>query len=158
MLTTLLFYAALAVGSSTVVDPGIMEAHRKEAVKIHRYLQWKFTPVEQRTDSWKWHTGRQRFEGDCDDYAMAVYWQMKSKGLAPYFFVAKAKRSRYEGRYHALTCHVGEGADVWCSDSAYPRGISTWAQTLKRYEVVSYVAFKDLERLAGPMPTKRRKN
>jgi hypothetical protein len=108
-----LFLIAAAIGLVIGAGPEF-----KAADEVHTMLWSNFTYVEQGADDvLVTHPGDVPFEGDCDDFAMAAFYQLYMKGLQPEFLMVDNAKT---GNAHALVC-----LETYCVDNTqrnvYPR-------------------------------------
>ena len=99
--------------ASTAPPPGAPQSFNGIARDVDRL----FTAVNQYgEDPLVWHTGREAFSGDCDDYALALIARLKEVGMPyqAYRVVSRLSGSRL-GVDHITVC-----SDTKCSDSLYP--------------------------------------
>lgn len=77
------------------------------AVTVHQNFAYR----AQRGDDATFHTGEERFYGDCDDFALAASFQLWRIGYEPELVFLDARRSK-----HVIVC-----ADGWCIDNERPK-------------------------------------
>ena len=71
-----------------------------------------YTPVSQNgRDPLVWHTGTEKFKGDCDDYATALISRLEAAGLPYQAYIVTAREGRHKVQ-HVVVCSEGQ-----CSDS-----------------------------------------
>lgn len=109
-------YLAMCVGAAMgALAAGQADAGEAEARAVAETINPNFTLIEQspHRDVTRFHTGEAPFEGDCDDHAIAAYYQFWLRGTDPELVMTVTR----QGQTHVLTC-----ADGWCVDSYKLRG------------------------------------
>ena len=99
------------LGALCYAAAGSARADEPTARDVAETINSNFSHVVQSDayDRLRFHTGEEPFSGDCDDHAMATYYQFWKRGGDPELVLVKAK----DGTLHVLTCDDG-----WCVDSA----------------------------------------
>lgn len=91
-------------------------AQADDFATIAREVAGNYTPERQEApDPLVWHTGHERFKGDCDDYATAMISRLEEAKLPLQAYIVTAREGRRTVQ-HVVVC-----SQDLCSDSIHER-------------------------------------